>query len=279
MLRPIARRAVKGTAAAILAGTVLFVLASRYDQDPVRQPGPDVLLRVSALERDIRSLQGMGARTTLEQQWRAARWIATRFEQAGLDTTIESYEDAGQSWPNVVARISGARPDGDVVMVTAHLDSIAHDSQAAPGADDNGSGVAVAIHVAHDLVRMRLERPVIFAVFSNEERGRTGSSSFARAARARGARLKAVVNIDILGYNRPPSLELFRAMGAHASAKYKLKAAWRAVSNSAIGWRESADRIMVAGREANRGTAERVGSALRTVPGLSVKTLVDDACG
>jgi acetylornithine deacetylase/succinyl-diaminopimelate desuccinylase-like protein len=278
-LPSISRRAVKWTAAAMLTGAVLLVVASRRDESPLRQPGPDLVPRLSALDSHIRSLQGMGARSTLEQQWRAARWIAERFEEAGLDTTIEPYEEAGQSWPNVVARIAGARPDGDVVMVTAHLDSIARDSQAAPGADDNASGVAVAIQAAHDIVGLGLDRPVVFAVFSNEERGAVGSRSYARAARTRGAGIKAVLNLDILGYNRPPTLGLLLAMGAHASAKYKLKAAWRAVRNYVIGWRESADRVAVAGRDAYRALVERVGGAMGTVPGLSIKTVVGDGCG
>jgi acetylornithine deacetylase/succinyl-diaminopimelate desuccinylase-like protein len=279
MLHVVTHHPLKWIAATTLAGTFLLVVASRHDQDASRSPSPGALSRASALERDIRSLQGMGARGTLEQQWQAARWIAARFDQAGLDTTIESYEHSGQFWPNVLATIAGARPGGDVVMLTAHLDSISHDSQAAPGADDNGSGVAVALQIARDLAHLRLERPVVFAVFSREERGKVGSRSFARAARTRGTRIRATINADVVGYNRPRSLGLLDAMGAHRSAKYKLKAAWRAVRNSAIGWRESADKVTVGGREANRGLVERIGGAMRTVPGFSVKPLVDDACG
>jgi hypothetical protein len=270
------RAALVAASAAIVAAAVALV--NRGAPARTRDSSVTAIHRIADLEGTIRALQSMGGRTTWDQQWQAARWIAGRFKATGLETTIEVYDHAGRSWPNVVAGVSGEPAVDDVVIVGAHLDSIARDSRTAPGADDNATGVAVAIQVARDLASARPQHTVVFAVFSNEEQGTIGSRSFARAARARHDRIKAVVNIDVLGYNRAP-LGLLDVMGAHTSVRYQLKAAWLTFRNAAIGWRGRADSVTVGGREANRGLVERIGGAMGAVPGFSVKSLVDDACG
>lgn len=267
------------TVAAVMLAVGFSAFAFRNNATPVRVSDRDTRERIVELEQTIRSLEAMGTRASRKQQWEAARWIAGRFEEAGLATTIEVYDRGGQAWPNVVARIPGARASEDAVIVAAHLDSIAGGSQVAPGADDNGTGVAVAIQVARDLLSARLGRPVVFSVFSNEERGTIGSRSFARSARARRAAIKAVINIDVLGYNRPEWSALLQAVSADGSARYKLRAAWRAVRNAAIGWREAPDSMTVGGRDRNRDLVQHIAGAMSGVRGLSVRPLVDDACG
>ena len=273
-----ARLAVVAAATVTLAVAVVALTGERPVMRPRESP-PDVAARAAQLEQTLRALEAMGSRSTWEQQWRAAQWIAGRFAEAGLDTTVETYAHAGRSWPNVVARISGTPGSDGLVVVSSHLDSIAHGSGTSPGADDNGSGVAVAIQVARDLADARPGRTVAFVVFSNEERGALGSRSFARAARAGGLAIEAVVNIDIVGFNRPSSVGLLDAVTAQASIRHKVKAAGRAVRNLAVGWQEPGDNVVVAGRLANRDLAERVSGAMRSVRGLSVRVLADDGCG
>jgi len=226
-LPSISRRAVKWTAAAMLTGAVLLVVASRRDESPLRQPGPDLVPRLSELDSHIRSLQGMGARSTLEQQWRAARWIAERFEETGLDTTIEPYEEAGQSWPNVVARIAGARPDGDVVMVTAHLDSIAATRRQLREPTTTPAGWPWP------------SRPhTIWRAFGSTDRlssrcSATRSAALPGAGATRGPRglaepeSRRSSTSTSWGTTARRRSGCSSATGAHASAKYKLKAAWR----------------------------------------------------
>jgi leucyl aminopeptidase len=100
-----------------------------------------------------------------------------------------------------------------VVVVSAHLDSIAEEgddaTDPAPGADDDGSGMAAVLAAAHafaELASLRPHREVRFALFNAEEVGRTGSKTYADAHAALGTRVAAVFHIDMIGYDgRPPA--------------------------------------------------------------------------
>lgn len=247
-------------------------------QSPSTRPATEAeARRIGQIRSDILRLQAMGNRATFDRQWEAARWIAAQLAASGLQVTIDAYERDDASWPNVVARLSGEE-DAEVLLTT-HLDSMARDSADAPGADDNASGVAVMLQVARDLAATRPARRIVFASFSNEERGLGGSSSYAAAARARGDRIAAVVNIDTLGYNRPARPALLDAARPHGSLKYRIKGAWRGLRNYAIGLAEGDDVLLVAGRGPNRTLVQAVTDTLRRVQGIHVRSRVDDECG
>jgi aminopeptidase YwaD len=104
-----------------------------------------------------------------------------------------------QSGTNVVAELPGSRPGAGSVIFGAHLDSVA----AGPGANDNGSGSAVVLELAHELAqRSPSERPltVRFVLFGAEELGLYGSrfyvSSLADADRAA---ILGTINLDMVG--------------------------------------------------------------------------------
>jgi hypothetical protein len=258
----------------LLAGGTAWALTGNPLRHRDRGLDAGQLTRIDGLRADILALQALGNRTTFDKQWEAARWVGARLESLGLRATIDTYERDAKSWPNVVARQEGG--GDEEVLVISHLDSISRDSTEAPGADDNASGVAAMLQVARDLAGARLDRSVVFASFSNEERGLGGSTSYATRSKQQGDHIVAVVNLDILGYNRPALLD---AAWPHGTLKYRAKGAWRGVRNYAIGLVEGDDVLLVAGREPNRRLAETVAAALRTVPGVNVKLRVDDDCG
>lgn len=77
---------------------------------------------------------------------------------------------------NVIGELPGRRK-GPALVLGAHLDSF----DISPGAEDNGSGVAVICEVARLLGthRVKPERPVRFVFFTGEELGRLGSEKYA----------------------------------------------------------------------------------------------------
>jgi carboxypeptidase Q len=79
---------------------------------------------------------------------------------------------------NVIGELPGRRK-GPALVLGAHLDSY----DISPGADDNGSGVAVVCEVARLLAahRVKPDRPVRFAFFTGEELGRLGSIHYAES--------------------------------------------------------------------------------------------------
>ena len=100
---------------------------------------------------------------------------------------------------NVIADLPGASPDAGVVLFGAHLDSV----PAGPGANDNGSGSAVVLELAHELAqRSPSERPlaVRFAWWGAEELGLFGSRYYVQNLSDADRRaLLGNVNLDMVG--------------------------------------------------------------------------------
>jgi photosystem II stability/assembly factor-like uncharacterized protein len=104
-------------------------------------------------------------------------------------------------WKNVVCDIPGRRKPDEQYLVVAHYDSISDEPERlAPGADDNGSGVVAALAVARALAATNVERTVRVILFAGEEQGRVGSRDYARRAKVRGDDIRAVWNMDMIGY-------------------------------------------------------------------------------
>lgn len=96
---------------------------------------------------------------------------------------------------NVLAERRGTDPKAGAVLVGAHFDTV----PGSPGADDNASGVAVALELARLFAKHPTVRTVRFAFFDGEERGLLGSRAYA-ASVARTADLTGVVIIEMVGF-------------------------------------------------------------------------------
>jgi hypothetical protein len=97
-----------------------------------------------------------------------------------------------------------------LIIVGAHLDSTAgfdsgYDAptSAAPGRDDNGSGLAAVLSMARWFARYKgkLTHTIRFCFFNAEESGLIGSKAYAAHLKAMGAPIKGVVCADMMGYN------------------------------------------------------------------------------
>ena len=72
---------------------------------------------------------------------------------------------------------------------------------AAPGADDNASGVAGILEAARVFSLFDFEATVQFIAFDLEELGLFGSAAYAAAAKERGDRILGMVSLDMIAYN------------------------------------------------------------------------------
>jgi aminopeptidase YwaD len=111
-----------------------------------------------------------------------------------VDASVEQ-----RSGTNVVAELPGSRADAGTVIFGAHLDSVS----AGPGANDDGSGSAVVLELAHELAqRSPRERPLNlrFALWGAEELGLYGSRFYVHnLSDAERHALLANVNLDMVG--------------------------------------------------------------------------------
>jgi hypothetical protein len=108
----------------------------------------------------------------------AVSLLKKEFAEMGYKVCQHKFESQGQNLVNLLAY--KAAKGSQAVIVGAHYDSRPF-TGAAPGAVDNGSGVAGLLAMAKALheSKVKTEMPVIFAAFAGEEAGLLGSKQFA----------------------------------------------------------------------------------------------------
>jgi hypothetical protein len=132
---------------------------------------------------------------------RAARHIRDALAAMGHDPRDEAFLAGSVEVRNVIAEVRGARHPEELVVIGAHYDSVA----GAPGANDNGSGVAALLELARAARGWAPRRTWRFVAFVNEEPPffRTpamGSHVHARGAKARGERIVGMYSLETIGY-------------------------------------------------------------------------------
>ncbi|HET6439114.1 MAG TPA: M20/M25/M40 family metallo-hydrolase [Anaeromyxobacter sp.] len=177
------------------------------------------------LEATVAHLVSFGTRHTLSDTASEARGIgaARRWlgaEAAGLSraegSRLVPFEDRFTAAPepriphpveiwNVGLVLPGVDPARarEAIVLTGHYDSRATDimdaTGDAPGADDDGSGVAMVLELARVMARERPAVSVYFVAVAGEEQGLTGSAHLARRLGAEGVSVLAMVGVDMAG--------------------------------------------------------------------------------
>jgi Zn-dependent M28 family amino/carboxypeptidase len=190
-------------------------------------PHPDIAAltgQVSAerLRDDIGALVGFGTRHTLSDTksdtrgiGAARRWVQAQFEKdaaecracLSLATPEQTVTGARVPQPTIIQDVLAIqRGDSDpdrVIIISGHLDSrvtdIMNSASDAPGANDDGSGVAAVLEAARILSRRHFPATLVYAVLSGEEQGLYGGQILADYAKSQGWRVEAVLNNDIIG--------------------------------------------------------------------------------
>ncbi len=141
----------------------------------------------------------------------AAHWIRdlwTSFAAGRPGVTVELVAHADTSQPSVRLTIPGSTLASEYVILGGHEDSTAsgcsaNPNCAAPGADDNASGIATVTEVARVALAHGFspQRTVQFIAYAAEEVGLWGSGEIADAYAAAGVNVVAVLNLDMTGYH------------------------------------------------------------------------------
>jgi len=204
------------------------------------------------------SLEGRRAGT--EAADRAARWVASRFDEIGLEPLggdgdyllpftfpaallrdPHASPDAGAgseamlASANVAGLVRGTDPalSDQAVVIGAHYDHLGWGGMGslAPGehaihngADDNASGVAGVIELAEWFAAHPQPRTLVFAAFGAEELGNIGSSAWGKDPPWPLEQTLAMINLDMVGRLR----EKLDVQGTGTSA------AWPALLDSLV---------------------------------------------
>jgi hypothetical protein len=120
------------------------------------------------------------------------------YEQPKTERTPRAVEVS-----SVIATLRGDDPSRGTYVISSHYDSRNSDGNDpkldAPGADDNGSGTSAVLEAARVMAASHFKGTIVFACFDGEEQGLFGSAHFAKMLAARGVRVDADLNNDIIG--------------------------------------------------------------------------------
>ena len=119
-----------------------------------------------------------------------------------VSITVPSIYNPSQPTRNVLCVLPGSGEGKEVVLLGAHYDHLGvENGKAFPGADDNASGSAVVMEVAKAFAKSGLKpkRSIVFAAWTAEEAGLVGCNYFANNPPFPLGRLKAAVNMDMVG--------------------------------------------------------------------------------
>jgi bacterial leucyl aminopeptidase len=136
----------------------------------------------------------------------AATWLKSQWTTIANGRTDISVDLFTHSWlqPSVIATIQGTTLPDEVVVIGGHLDSINQSSStgAAPGADDDASGVASLTEAFRAAVAngYKPARTVKFMAYAGEEVGLYGSSAIANSFKNSAVNVVGVMQLDMTNY-------------------------------------------------------------------------------
>jgi Zn-dependent M28 family amino/carboxypeptidase len=211
----------------LLAVLLAAALAGAAQAQPIPAE-PPLLAQLPAqvsearLRASVQKMVSFGTRHTLSETrsntrgiGAARRWVASEFQAISRDcggcllVETPSAVVTPPRVPNpteivdVIAVQRGTTDPDRVVIISGHLDSRVTDvmnvTADAPGANDDASGVAAAIEAARVLSKHRFPATIVYAALSGEEQGLHGGKILADHAIAKGWRVEAVLNNDIIG--------------------------------------------------------------------------------
>jgi Peptidase family M28 len=177
------------------------------------------------IEQSIDKLVSFGTRHTLSSQTdpnrgigAATNWVFDQFQQYAAASegrmTVEKQSFVQPPGPrnpdpvtvtNVIATLYGTQPESAnrIYLVSGHLDSRCTnvlDFQCdAPGAGDDGSGVAAVLELARVMATHEFDATIKFVTFAGEEQGLFGSTFFANQAKQQGLNIAGMFSNDIIG--------------------------------------------------------------------------------
>ncbi len=82
------------------------------------------------------------------------------------------------------------------IVIGAHYDTV----PGTPGADDNGTGVAVLLELAAEFAARPLKYPVKLVAFGMEEYGCLGSKHYAAKLKEKKQQIRLMISLEMLGY-------------------------------------------------------------------------------
>ncbi|MEZ7506473.1 M28 family metallopeptidase [Flavobacterium sp. Arc2] len=182
-------------------------------------------VKAENLENTVKKLVSFGTRHTLSDTksktrgiGAAQQWVKSEFDKYALQSSgrLTSAIDyftikadgrriaVDSQLGNVMATLKGTDPTDDrVLIISGHLDSRVTDvmdaKSDAPGANDDGSGVAAMMELAKIMSKRSFPYTILFVAVTGEEQGLYGARHLAELAKKENWNIIAMLNNDMIG--------------------------------------------------------------------------------
>lgn len=127
---------------------------------------------ISAMANDLKTLTTQPRPIGSEGERNAADYLIRRFTEMGYQVSTQDYTDEnGKTGRNVIAVKPAKQANGDILVISAHHDSV----PTAYGANDDASGVTALLRIAESLKDVEGDTEIRLISFTDEENGKNGS--------------------------------------------------------------------------------------------------------
>lgn len=152
---------------------------------------------VTRLRADLEALTVAHRPVGSQGEADAVQYLKERFEAMGYTVTLQPYTDSqGRSGSNVIAVKEASSADADILVLSAHHDSV----PTAYGANDNASGAAALLYAAEALKDVDTDTELRFISFTDEENGKNGSRAYTAAlTEEEKGQMIGAIQFDMLG--------------------------------------------------------------------------------
>jgi Zn-dependent M28 family amino/carboxypeptidase len=207
-----------------------FLLFSQITFSQITVDDPEIKkmiteIKAESLENTVTKLVSFGTRHTLSDTksktrgiGAAQQWVKSEFDKYALESNgrLTSKIDyfiikadgrriaVDSQLGNVMATLKGTDANDDrVLIISGHLDSRVTDvmdaKSDAPGANDDGSGVAAMMELAKIMSKRSFPYTIHFVAVTGEEQGLYGSRHLAELAKEEKWNIVAMLNNDMIG--------------------------------------------------------------------------------
>lgn len=208
--------------------TLLFFIQISFAQITVDDPEIKKMItevKAESLENTVKKLVSFGTRHTLSDTksktrgiGAAQQWVKSEFDKYALESNgrLSSKIDyftikadgrriaVDSQLGNVMGTLKGTDSSDDrVLIISGHLDSRVTDvmdaKSDAPGANDDGSGVAAMMELAKIMSKRSFPYTILFVAVTGEEQGLYGARHLAELAKQENWNIVAMLNNDMIG--------------------------------------------------------------------------------
>jgi hypothetical protein len=139
-------------------------------------------------------------RTSIAERDTVRTFLLAEFAALSIPAESVPYTFTNKMGANIIATLAptdAANASQPAILIGAHFDGVA----AGPAAADNATGVAIVLAHARFLATQPRNRPIIFALFDQEELGLIGSKAYVASLVAANTPLRGVHIFDMLSFD------------------------------------------------------------------------------